>query len=96
MIEAKIIEYKEPQFGKAARISWHGWTGEHGTDKRLDVIHAWLIEDLDHSRVRVLTQESQKGKPALELARTLPNPMINGHQEWLNGLIHSAQTKLEL
>ena len=28
------------------------------------MIHAWLLEDLPQGRVRILTQESQKGQPA--------------------------------
>jgi hypothetical protein len=59
-------------------------------NSRLDVIHAWLFEDLPGNRVRILTQESQKGVPAQELARTVPNPMINGHQEWIVGLANAA------
>ncbi|EMW6689685.1 hypothetical protein L400_02618 [Enterobacter hormaechei] len=56
---------------------------------------AWLFEDLPGNRVRILTQESQKGVPAQELARTVPNPMINGHQEWIVGLANAAmQEKL--
>ncbi|MGO1309933.1 MAG: SRPBCC domain-containing protein, partial [Kluyvera intermedia] len=39
----------------------------------------------------ILTQESQIGVPAQELARTVPNPMINGHQEWIMGLVKSAR-----
>ena len=46
---------------------WHGWAGER--DTRFDVHHAWLIEDLSLGRVRILTQETQKGKPAEELAQ---------------------------
>jgi hypothetical protein len=41
--------------------------------------------------VRILTQETQKGKPALELAKTKPNLMINGHQDWLDGLVGAAR-----
>jgi hypothetical protein len=40
--------------------------------------------------VRILTQESQKGKPAQELAKKKPNVMINGHQDWLDGLVAAA------
>jgi len=58
---------------------------------RLDVHHAWLIEDLPGGRVRILTQETQKGRPAEELAKTKPNPMINGHQDWLDGLVSAAR-----
>jgi len=55
------------------------------------VHHAWLIEELSGGRVRILTQETQNGKPARELAVTRPNPMINGHQEWLDGMIKAAR-----
>lgn len=95
-IEAEITEYVAPAAGQPARISWHGWDGEMGSEQRLDVIHAWLIEDLDGGRARILTQESQKGKPAQELAKTVPNPMINGHQEWLDGIVRSAKNQLEV
>lgn len=89
-IEAEVTEYVPAANGKPARLAWHGWA-EGDEETRLDVIHAWLLEDLDQGRVRVLTQESQIGKPAQELARTKPNPMINGHQDWLDGLISAAK-----
>lgn len=89
-VEAQVTEYVPPVDGEAARIAWHGWT-EGDANSRLDVIHAWLFEDLPGNRVRILTQESQKGVPAQELARTVPNPMINGHQEWIVGLANAAQ-----
>lgn len=89
-VEAEVTEYVPPQEGAPARVAWHGWV-EGEAESRLDVLHAWLIEDLPEGRVRVLTQESQKGKPAEELARTKPNPMINGHQDWLDGLVAAAR-----
>lgn len=84
-IEAEIIEYEEPVDGKVGRLSWHGWA-EGDASHRLDVVHAWLMENLSHNRVRVLTQESQIGEPARKLASEVPNPMINGHQAWLDGM----------
>lgn len=90
-IEAEVTEYVPATDGKPARLAWHGWA-EGDEETRLDVIHAWLLEDLDQGRVRILTQESQIGGPAKELARTKPNPMINGHQDWLDGLINAAKT----
>ncbi len=91
-IEAQITEFVPPCGNEAARLAWHGWAeGDEAT--RLDVIHAWLIEDLPGERVRILTQESQIGKPAQELAKTKPNPMINGHQDWLDGLVNYAKSK---
>lgn len=53
--------------------------------------YSWLVENLDQGRVRVLTQESQIGKPAAELALKKPIPMLNGHQDWLNGLVQAAR-----
>ena len=88
-VEARCTEWVPPRDGQPGRIAWHGWAGEGET--RLDVHHAWLIEDLDGGRVRILTQETQKGKPAEELARARPNPMINGHQDWLEGLVRAAR-----
>ncbi len=91
-VEARCNEYLPPADGQPGRIAWHGWAGDEGSDARLDVHHAWLVEDLPGGRVRVLTQETQKGKPAEELARTRPNPMINGHQDWLDGLVNAARS----
>lgn len=88
-VEAQCNEFVPPADGQPGRIAWHGWAGEG--DTRLDVHHAWLIEDLSQGRVRVLTQETQKGKPAVELAMARPNPMINGHQDWLNGLVRATR-----
>ncbi|WP_211139987.1 SRPBCC family protein [Acinetobacter baretiae] len=87
-IDAEIMELNQPQEKTAARIAWHGWTGEK--DTRLDVYHAWLIEDLPDHRVRILTQETQIGLPAQALAKVRPNPMLNGHQAWLDGLVEIA------
>jgi len=88
-VDVEVTEYVAPAAGKPGRVAWHGWAGEG--DTRLDVHHAWLVEDLPGGRLRVLTQETQKGKPAKDLARTKPNPMINGHQEWLDGLVAAAR-----
>lgn len=90
-VEAQCNEYVSPADGQPGRVAWHGWAGEEGTEGRLDVHHAWLVEDLEGGRVRILTQETQKGKPAEELHNTKPNPMLNGHQEWLDGLVAAAR-----
>lgn len=90
-VEAQCTEYVAPANGQPGRVAWHGWAGEVGADDRLDVHHAWLVEDLPQGRVRILTQETQKGKPAHQLAQTKPNPMINGHQDWLDGLVAAVQ-----
>lgn len=88
-VEAEVVEYVAPAGHQPGRVAWHGWAGEG--DTRLDVHHAWLVEDLSEGRVRILTQETQKGKPAIDLANAKPNPMINGHQDWLNGLVAAAR-----
>ncbi|WDY59976.1 SRPBCC domain-containing protein [Pseudomonas sp. PSKL.D1] len=89
-VQAQCNEFTAPGNGQPGRIAWHGWAGEG--DTRLDVHHAWLIEDLSEGRVRILTQETQQGKPAEALATARPNPMINGHQDWLEGLVQAARS----
>lgn len=88
-VEAEVTEYEPPAAGKPARVAWHGWV-EGSPETRLDVHHAWLFEDLPGGRVRILTQETQIGKPARELAQTRPNPMLNAHQDWVDGLARAA------
>lgn len=90
-VEAQVVEHVAPVKGQPARVAWHGWAGEEGTDGLLDVHHAWLLEELSGGRLRILTQETQVGQPARELAKAQPNPMINGHQDWLNGLVDAAR-----
>lgn len=89
-VEAEVVEFEPPVDGQPARVAWHGWV-EGDADHRLDVHHAWLIENLPGNRVRILTQETQIGKPARDLAATTPNPMLNAHQEWLDGLSGAAK-----
>lgn len=85
-VEAEITEFEAPADGKPGRLAWHGWA-EGDADHRLDVIHAWLLEDLPEGRVRILTQESQKGKPAKDLHEDPKDPMNVGHQDWIKGLV---------
>ncbi|MGY4494320.1 SRPBCC domain-containing protein [Pseudomonas sp. TE3610] len=87
-VEAQCNEFIAPTAGQPGRVAWQGWAGEG--DTRLDVHHAWLVENLEGGRVRILTQETQKGQPAIELHNAKPNPMINGHQDWLDGLVAAA------
>ncbi|MDD2725556.1 MAG: SRPBCC domain-containing protein [Methylovulum sp.] len=88
-VEAQVTEYQPPIDGEPARVAWHGWV-DGTAENRLDVHHAWLFENLPGGRVRILTQETQIGKPAQALAATKPNPMLNAHQEWLEGLVQAA------
>ena len=89
-IEAEVVEFVPPVVGQPARLAWHAWTGSTPED-RLDVLHAWLIEDLSAGRLRILTQETQNGKPAIALANDPSHPMINGHQDWLYGIVSAAR-----
>ncbi len=89
-LQAQVLEALPPSPGKPGRLAWRAWQdGDEATS--LDVYHAWIVEDLDGGRVRVLTQESQIGKPAAELSSKKPNPMLNGHQDWLDGLVGAAR-----
>lgn len=90
-VHAQCKEYAPPSAGQPGRVAWHGWAGGPGADDRLDVHHAWLVEDLDGGRVRILTQETQRGQPAIALHNARPNPMLNGHQDWLDGLVAAAR-----
>lgn len=88
-VKAEVTEYVAPANGEPGRLAWRAWTqGE--PEEEIDVLHAWLVEDLPGGRVRILTQESQIGWPARTLANTHPNPMLNAHQDWLDGLVRMS------
>lgn len=91
-VEAKVVEYVPPAAGQPARLAWYAWV-DGDAESRATVHHAWLFEDLPGGRVRILTQETQNGKPARDLAVAKPNPMLNAHQEWIEGLARSAIQK---
>lgn len=40
--------------------------------------------------MRILTQETQIGRPAAAPADERPNPRLNGHQAWLDGPVAAA------
>jgi len=91
-VNAEVNEYETPTGQQPGRVAWRGWIG--GTNEEaIDVLHAWLIEDLPGGRVRVLTQESQIGEPAKKMAVAKPNPMLNAHQDWIEGLVRTAADK---
>jgi hypothetical protein len=74
--------------GRAGRLSWSSKTPEG-----LEIYHAWVVEDLEGQRVRILTQESQIGQVFAEWEEQKPNKMLLGHQDWLDGLITAANGK---
>ena len=86
-LPAEVLESVTPTDNLPGRIAWRAGDEESA----IDVYHAWIVEDLEWGVVRVLTQESQIGKPAQELAAKKPNPMLLGHQDWLDGLIKYAR-----
>ncbi|GEO69210.1 hypothetical protein [Levilactobacillus acidifarinae] len=93
-IDAQVMELVAPTDGQVARLAWHGWqNGDAAT--QFDVYHAFLLERLSDGRIRLLTQESQVGQPAAELAQQTPNPMLNGHQKWLDGLVVAAKKTMK-
>jgi hypothetical protein len=67
--------------GRAGRLAWSSKTPEG-----LEIYHAWLVEDLEGQRVRILTQESQIGPVFKEWEGQKPNKMLLGHQDWLGEL----------
>ncbi|KAK8099072.1 uncharacterized protein PG998_012313 [Apiospora kogelbergensis] len=75
------------------RIAWSAKLDAPDPEQSVEVYHAWLVEDLDGGRVRILTQESQIGKPAAQLAGIKPNKMLLGHQDWLDGLVAAARSQ---
>lgn len=89
-VESEVTEFKPSVNGGPARIAWHECV-EGDAQHRLDVHHAWLLENLPDGRLRILTEESQIGMSAQELHNTLPNPMLNAHQLWLAALVEAAQ-----
>lgn len=92
VLTCPVKESVPPSHNQAGRLAWSAKL-EGGPDEETDVYHAWLVEDLDGGRVRILTQESQIGKPAAQLAEAKPNKMLLGHQDWLDGLVAAARGK---
>jgi len=93
-VEAEVEEYILDESEGFLRLAWRGWNEAEG-DEYLEVYHAWIVEKLDKNRVRILTQESQSGTPAKALAQSVPNVMMNGHQDWLSGLVKFAKGEIK-
>lgn len=89
-LTCSVQESVDPQPGRAGRLAWSAKL-EAGPDKSIEVYHAWLVEDLEAGRVRVLTQETQIGKPIVQVAEAKPNILLLGHQDWLDALIKAAR-----
>jgi hypothetical protein len=90
VLPSRVEESLAPKDGVAGRIAWSAKL-DGSEEERVEVYHAWLVEDLEGGRVRILTQESQTGKPVKDLAGAKPNKMLLGHQDWLDGLVKAAR-----
>ncbi|RMY87814.1 hypothetical protein D0861_05168 [Hortaea werneckii] len=88
VLDCKVEESIEP--GPVGRLAWSAGL-DGNAETAVKVYHAWLIEELPGGRVRILTQESQVGKPAAQLADAKPNRMLLGHQDWIEGLVAAAR-----
>lgn len=99
-LPSEVMESEAPTATEPGRIAWRATKqGEDGS-KELDVYHAWIVENVaspagqeGRKRVRILTEESQIGKPAADMAGKKPNLMLLGHQDWLEGLVRAAAGK---
>ncbi|TRX90947.1 hypothetical protein FHL15_008152 [Xylaria flabelliformis] len=89
-LPCEVWESVSPSPNTPGRIAWRAFQ-DGDENSTLDVYHAWVVEDMEWGVVRILTQESQIGKPAAQLATMKPNPMLNGHQDWLDGLASIAK-----
>ncbi|KAF2704787.1 hypothetical protein K504DRAFT_506754 [Pleomassaria siparia CBS 279.74] len=81
-----VVESVAPQQSQEGRLAWMS-----KTDDGFEVYHAWLVEDLQGARVRILTQESQIGGIFKEWEEQKPNKMLLGHQDWLDGLVKAIK-----
>ncbi|KAK8853205.1 hypothetical protein IAR55_003907 [Kwoniella newhampshirensis] len=89
-IQTEVAESVAPSSTTPGRLAWIAKL-DGNEDEAIDVYHAWIVEDLSHGRVRIFTQESQIGRPAIQLAAKKPNPIWMGHQDWLDGLVKTAR-----
>jgi hypothetical protein len=90
VLSCRVEESVAPRPGVAGRLAWVA-SLDGNADEAVEVYHAWLVEDLAEGRARILTQESQIGKPVAQLAQVKPNRMLLGHQDWLDGLVRAVR-----
>lgn len=85
-MNCEVIEYQAPMGQMEGRIAWRASTDDKNS---FECIHAWLIENMPDGRVRILTQESQKGTLAIDMAKT--NDLNNTHQNWIDSLVEHSK-----
>ncbi|GLT00949.1 polyketide cyclase [Sphingobium jiangsuense] len=91
-VQAEVREFRPPSAGEPGLLAWHGRVDEGGDEegRGLDLYHIWMIEDLPGGGVRILTQETQQGALAREIAAANPSPMLYSHQDWVKSLATTA------
>lgn len=87
-VQAEVTEFQPPSDSAPGRLAWRGRVEENG--KRLDLYHVWLIEDRPREGALILTQETQHGELAKEIAAAEPSPMLYSHQDWVKSLAAAA------
>ena len=92
-VDAEVTQYREPSRGIPGLLAWRGRVEE--ATGRLDLYHGWRVEDLAGGGVRILTQETQTGELAREIAKADPSPMLYAHQDWVKGLASTALRAME-
>ncbi|KAJ4990338.1 hypothetical protein SVAN01_04220 [Stagonosporopsis vannaccii] len=85
-LTCEVKESVVPEKGREGRLAWQSETPEG-----LEIYHAWIVQELEQGRVRILTQESQIGPVFKEWSEQKPNKMLLGHQDWLDGLVSKAR-----
>ena len=85
-----VTEAVAPSPEGPGRLTFAGPLNHNG-ELVIDIAHAFLIEDLPGGRLRLLTQESELGPAAKELATQRPSPLVNAHLEWLDGLVRVSR-----
>jgi hypothetical protein len=70
-LTCEVVESEAPESnGRPGRLAWRC-----KEDGGVEVYHAWLVEDVEGQRVRVLTQESQIGDVFAQWDKERPNKM---------------------
>ena len=85
-----ISELVSPGDGRPARLSWAGQMEQDGK-LVIDAMHGFLIQDLPDGRLRLLTQESERGPAAKQVASEHSASLLAAHQSWLEGLVSAAR-----
>lgn len=88
-MKGEVVEFEPPEKDRPGRLAWRG-RSDGDAERQLETLHAWLIEDMVAGRVRVLTQESQKGAPAKDLYNASPDILNQDRQEWIKGLARAV------